>query len=198
VILDLPLLVSILWTQSISLLLFGFDTTREFAQLIELSYANRNSFELIGLLLLFTESVFFLYISSKLVLHQRVILLGSFFFLIILSIMGGRGSESDKFLLISTGNGARYFYAPNVVLMFVILANIEWRGDVLDKIRSGLFTILLATALILGIVQYQKFIGFSDEGPRWTEEVLRWQEDQTYKIKIWPSGWQIELTQSPP
>lgn len=198
VIFDLPLLVSILWTQSISLLLFGFDTTYEFAQLIELSYANRNSFELIGLLLLFTESVFFLYISSKLVLHQRVILLGSFFFLIILSIMGGRGSESDKFLLISTGNGARYFYAPNVVLMFVILANIEWRGDVLDKIRSGLFTILLATALILGIVQYQKFIGFSDEGPRWTEEVLRWQEDQTYKIKIWPSGWQIELTQSPP
>lgn len=195
-VLDMTLFVSVLWTQSISMLLFGRDIAIQFAELIRLTQANLESFELTGLLLLFTEIIFFLYISSKLAWQQRLILVGSFFLLIILSIMGSLGSESDKYRLILPDNGARYFYGPNVVLMFLLLANIEWRGNIPDRIRSGFFAILLVIALTLGVLQYQKFRDFTDSGPEWTEEISRWEKDQTYPIKIWPSNWEIKLSPS--
>lgn len=196
-ILNLPLFGSMLWTQIISLLFFGISKANEFARFIGLNQTNFFRFELIGLLLLSIESLFFFYVSSKLVLRQRVILMGSFFLLIILSIVAGKGNESDKLLLIFIGNSPRYFYAPNVILMFLIIANIKWQGNIFDRIRSCLLTIFLGIALILGSVQYFKFISITDSGPKWTEEILKWKKDQTYNIEIWPACWHMKLSQSP-
>jgi hypothetical protein len=95
--------------------------------------------------------------------------------------------------MIFTGNSARYFFAPNVVLLFLIVTNIDWQGSIIQKVRSGSFAVVFVIALILSIVQYHKYIAFTDNGPRWTEEVLQWQKDETYKINIWPSGWQLEI-----
>lgn len=191
--LNLPLFISVLWTQDIGLLLFGIANMTELAQFIEASRTNGLILGFIVFSLLVAEGLFFLLVSSRLTVSQRIVFAGSFFLFVGLSVVGGLGIESFKYLLLFPGNGGRYFYAPNVVLMFFLLANSQWQGKAFNKVRSGTCIVLLGIALILGMAQYQYPMRFTDTGPNWKEEVAKWERDPAYAIRIWPVGWQIEI-----
>ncbi len=190
---NVPLLASILWTQSVSLLFFGPNVATFFGQLIDVGHAHESTFWLIGLFLLVVEAVFFYFASSRLSRTQRMVLLGSYLLFVGLSTIGGLGTEEEKYLMLFTGIGGRYFFASNVVFMFLLLANAGWEGTTINKVRSAACIGLLCLALVLGIEQYQTPMLYTDTGPSWKEQVVLWQSDTSRTLAIWPAGWELKI-----
>lgn len=189
---DLPTLASIIWTNSIALTLFGLENARAFAQVISaIQGLTGPKFEFLGLLLLFSGTLFFLCLSSELSPQRRLALLGSYFLIIIPSILGSLGD--DKFGLVFPEAGQRYFYVPNVILMFAMLSNVHFNGKAFKRIRCGLFAVLLAASLTLGAMAYRRTSIVGDDWPKWREEILLWEENSEHLIEIWPPGWRIHL-----
>lgn len=190
---DLASLTSVVWTQSIGLTLLGLDSARGFAQLINTIHnLSGYEFRYMGVVLLFVEVLFLVYISSELHLQERLVLVGSYLFVIIFSILGSR--PNDEFTLVSPGSGQRYFFVPNAILMFLILINLQRAKEMFKMGKSSLLTILLVVSLALGAIEYKEMPFTSDDWPKWKDEILMWRENPERLIEIWPPGWQMRLS----
>jgi hypothetical protein len=182
-------LVSIIWTQSVGLVLFGLDLARAFSRLIVDWHSQGGAgFALLALLLLLVEGLLLWFLSSGLPRRDRVVFLGSFLLLTLLSIAGSQ--PHDKLLLVSAGDFQRYFYAPNAILLLLILANVRANHG---KIQRGVAAFLLVSSLALGVASFSRTTISHDDWPKWTEQVQMWEQDPEHSLETWPPGWTMQL-----
>jgi len=186
----LYLLMFSMWTQSIGLLLGGKYWMGKLASWIIVGYEGGNIILVvmwIGLSIL-TVALFW-WLSVRLSVRERVIFLGSYSLMLGISYVGSL--TGDKLELIVPGTGVRYFWVPNVIFGFLLMANVlNWANG---KLRVWLCAIMLLIVLVLGGISYNATLIASWEWPQWRTEIALWQADPEHKIKIWPPGWEITL-----
>jgi hypothetical protein len=194
--LDWQTLVAIMWTQSLGLILAGLDHTRDFFTVITaVRTLDPMCFTLLCSAILGVELFFLLLLRASLRLqrHEQLTLIGSYLSLMTLSIVGSL--NPDKFDLVNPGIGQRYFYAPNAILLLIMLAHLPTPLALhTHKLHwpNLLLATLLTVALGWGVGQYQTTL-LANVGPNWREQVQMWRVDSTHRIEIWPAGWKIHL-----
>jgi hypothetical protein len=184
------LLVFSIWTQSVGMMLVGKAWMRELASWIILEYEPR-SLILVATwfaLLLLTVMLFW-WLSTRLSARERIILIGSYSFILIISYVGSL--TGNKLELIVPGNAQRYFWVPNVIFGFILIANIFSENS--DRICRVICATMLLIALMLGGINYRMTLIADWEWPKWRNEVALWQADSEHKIRIWPPGWELIL-----
>jgi hypothetical protein len=190
---DFRLFISAIWTKSLALAFLGLENANAYASMLD--NMSEYEFGLFSLLLLFPIAVFFVYHALKLQVETKITLIGSYFLVSIFMVMFSLGS--DKSYLVFPGNGSRYFYVPNVILMFIVLAAIRFEKTKFKMLQSILPIALLIISLGLGMTQYFKLPTRNDlYGPNWKEEISEWRENpQKALVGISPKGWEIWLGQ---
>lgn len=98
----------------------------------------------------------------------------------------------SSFLSLNMSAGPRYTFAPNVMLAFFMCS--VW-DDLRLKISRHTIKIVLTFSLLMHAVAFRGNMGFAynDFWPKWTFEVQQWRNDPSYRLKIWPAGWDISL-----
>lgn len=182
-------LVFAIWTQGIGLMIFGSEWMHQVASWIVAGYRAGDiaiALTWIGLTAL-TASLFW-WLSVRLTVRERVVFLGSYALLVVFSYIGAL--SRDK-LNIVVGVGERYFWVPNAIFGFLLIRNgLFWSGN---KFRAVFCFIILFVILAIGAVRYRSTLIIDPEWPKWRAEIAVWQDNPEYKVKIWPSGWEIEL-----
>ena len=186
-----PVLAFVAWTQSIGLLLFGWEPMANLAHWVAATYGGGEvDVAVFGIVLALVAAALVIWLAADLPREQRVTLMGSYLLLFTLSYLGGLAP--DKLNLLPPGNGGRYFWVPNVLLGFMFLANLSARR------RTGFKTLmcagLLSLSLANGAILFSKTIPFSADWPVWRAEIALWRSDPAHRIKIWPAGWEMVLT----
>lgn len=187
-----------MWTQGLSLFAAGFFETKMWAQaFLDLATQDPYSYQIWGRALLLAAGVVLILISNNLTLKQRLQFLGAYAVLLLLpttfSII------SNKVNLIRTGLHQRLFFAPNALLAFLMIANIQRirlknPNDILHSLTTLLCIALLCTALFWGLQHFWEPWNHVEYWPDWTAEVAAWRQDPGYMLNIPPQGWQISLT----
>ncbi len=186
-----PVLAFVAWTQSIGLLVFGWEPMTNLAHWVAATYGTGEvSIAVFGIVLALVAAALLIWLAADLPREQRVTLVGGYLLLLIFSYLGGLAP--DKLNLLAPGNGGRYFWVPNVLLGFLFLANLSARR------RTGFKTLmcagLLSLSLANGAILFSKTIPFSADWPAWRAEIALWRADPSHRIKIWPAGWEMVLT----
>lgn len=95
--------------------------------------------------------------------------------------------------LLVIGFGNRYYFAP-AVLVGLVLLGVALTGAPAGRVAGR---VLVAWLLVIGVAWYPRAGAFYAHGPRWPDEVARWQADPTYAIGIWPADWGVTLARRP-
>jgi hypothetical protein len=191
---DLSTVIAIIWTKTIILPIFGPGNTDSFAVVINrVRSLGSHEFRVFGFVLFLFGVAFFRYVSLKVEPKKILIILLSYFLITTLSILSSIG---DKSALISAVWGARYFYVPNVILMILILSNLELDKNAFKSTRFVVCAALLSISLTFGAMHYKKTLFVCDDWPKWSKEVVKWEQDPEYELKVWPQwdpGWKMTL-----
>lgn len=176
-----------LGTQCFGPILFGFHNMSVFSTRL-IQYAKQGGFGVsLTAFLFFSIVVLLLAVLSKGVSpKERRIFLGAFFILTFASVCGAVG---EKWEMIYTSFGQRYFLTPNIAILLLFLAGI--RG--VSRLGSKLATGMLVIALMWGVVDYRRTAFYYNGWPSWKTEVQAWRENPQHKPGIWPGGWTCEL-----
>lgn len=179
-----------LWTQSIGLVLGGRGWMAKLASRI-VSVYEEGSIALVAMWIALTivAVLLFRWLSLRLPLHERVILLGSYGLVLGLSHIGSLAE--NKIALLIPGTGARYYWVPNVVFGFLLIANVSRGTD--GKFRSWLCAMMLAIMLVLGGIGYRATLMANRGWPQWRSEIELWRADPAHAIEVWPPGWKVIL-----
>jgi len=93
------------------------------------------------------------------------------------------GALGTKFVLLF--DGGRYAFASQVLFELCLL---NWcviqRGSMRFWSRCA-----FAWIIVIGFMQYR----FVQLGPPWRPEVRKWEQNNSYAMKIWPPGWTMSL-----
>ncbi len=195
---DWTLIVSVLWTQSIGLLLFGLENARGFFSLITALRATNPQAYQIGCLLLGVIEIACLWaISLPLDSLNRLTLLGSYLTLILVSTAGAL--PADRLALVNPGVAERYFYAPNAILALTAVGSLQRfqaRKFASGQRRWMLIpgAVFLAASLLWGMKQFQPTTQAGADWPSWREQVRIWRKQPDHELEIWPPGWKTQLT----
>lgn len=101
---------------------------------------------------------------------------------------GSLGNKVDALVVFS---GGRYAFAPQVLFGLTVLGL-----AMLLRGRGRLWArAVVIWLLAVGLWAYFPLFGAGQVqgGPPWRPEVQRWQQDHSYALKIWPSGWDMHL-----
>ena len=184
--LDVSTLGAILVTNSLLWCFAGLETARAAAtwllaqrETIQFVWIGAGSLALMGGILA--------WLSYGLPRRRRIIGVAAYALLSVLSIVAATGSRTEKWVLIVPGFGGRYFYAPNVILVLMLVANLN-RGN--SATRRSIAAVLLLAAWFNGATQFHNV---PVKGPAWPEEIARWRANPTYAPRIWPNGWSVQL-----
>jgi len=190
---DLPLLSSIVWTQSIGLVLFGLTAAKWLAGVITTARAT-GGFEssAIGLGLMVLEATVLTYVSAGRTVRERVELVGSYLILIVPSTLASL--EVDKARLLNPGNAARYFWVPNVIFLLMVADGVQRARDAAKVVRLTVLGVFLVGALAFGLAEYREALLVSDDWPKWRDEVRLWREQPARVVQVWPPGWGLRMT----
>lgn len=129
-------------------------------------------------------------------LKRNGLILGSFLLVASLSVITALvPPQLGKIVLVNPQAGIRYFYAPSVMFLMLLLANIQFNLANLKKWQTLLCIVLLAVGLVTGAAHYKPDIKqfMSVSWPRWEYEVYNWQVNHNYELQIWPIGWRMKL-----
>ena len=129
-------------------------------------------------------------------LKRNGLILGSFLLVASLSIVTALvPPQVGKIVLVNPQAGIRYFYAPSVMFLMLLLANVQLNMANLRKWQTLLCIALLAVSLATGAAHYKPDIKqfMSVSWPRWEFEVYNWQVNHNYELRIWPDGWRMKL-----
>lgn len=88
------------------------------------------------------------------------------------------------------GGGCRYAYVPNVIFFIMVL------NDMFEITRLTVWAKMVTVLLLsLSALTYKTAIYSSNGLQRidWEQEVAKYQEDKNYKMKIYPSGWVLDM-----
>lgn len=184
------LLIFSAWTQSIGLISSGTDGVGNLATWIIAEHEKGNPTLVLLWTSLLTSAIAVLgWLSIRLSVRERIIFLGSYCLVLTISYVGAlTGNKMD---LIVPGVGSRYFWVPNVILGFLLMANAFNRAN--SKLRVCLCAVMLMVVLVLGGRSYQTTLLASQEWPNWRTEVMLWWANPEHQIQIWPPGWKITL-----
>jgi hypothetical protein len=118
---------------------------------------------------------------------------GSFVLIASLNILLSFGDKRN--LLRTAAGSSRYAYVPGVVLLVLLLQNVHRDRGALPSVRDVVAAVLLAAALVGGVVRYRDAVRWQASWPRWREEVEAWRKDPSYELRIWPRDWAIRLSE---
>ncbi|MBF0518617.1 MAG: hypothetical protein HQK92_02725 [Nitrospirae bacterium] len=84
--------------------------------------------------------------------------------------------------------GARYAYAPGVMLMVLILSYVKFNKNSFLKVSSILAFALTVTALTTSMAEYRTRMKatVNENWPDWRTEIAIWEKDPNHPIKLWP------------
>lgn len=100
----------------------------------------------------------------------------------------------STFLSVNMSAGPRYTFAPNAML---VLFMIGVAGDARLRFSRKIAMALLAFSLVIHLVEYRSIMqgfAYSDQWPKWEEEVRYWRLFPGYQPRIWPPDWKATLT----
>ena len=190
--LDLPTLASIAWTNTFVWPFCGRHAAQAVARAL-LSTRDNGAFgfTIAGLSLFAIEAMVLAFLCGRRPTIERLLLVGAYALLVVLSTASSTGSRPEKFALIQPGFGGRYFYGPTVALGLLLFINCQaaktmGRFSVRTALSAGLLVVMLA----LGV---QRYWMVPSSGADWSEEVTLWQRDQRHALRIWPAGWTMFL-----
>jgi hypothetical protein len=188
-----------LWTQSLGLFTAGLGQAQQWSRTFVVLYTDApQTFQWWGRSLLVAAVVLSCCISANLPARQRVIFLGSYWTLLVLSLVFS--IIPDKYSFINNAVHHRVFLASNTILGWMLLAGIQfptasgWRSW-LSRAAGLLCAAMLCAALISGMRTYQKVWVPSSAWPDWRQETQTWQADPAYLMRIQPEGWFVNLNQ---
>ncbi|MBF0533785.1 MAG: hypothetical protein HQK88_01670 [Nitrospirae bacterium] len=84
--------------------------------------------------------------------------------------------------------GARYAYAPGVMLMVLILSYVKFNKNSFLKVSSIVAFALTVTALTTSMAEYRARMKatVNEHWPDWRTEIAIWEKDPNHPIKLWP------------
>lgn len=188
------------WAQSIGLLAAGLDRAHEFGRnQMDLMKTNPAAFKMWGRGLLAAALVVLAAVSANIPLRKRLLFLASYALLIFLPL--SFSVITEKYTFLNTGVHSRLFLAPNILLGWMLVANLRppagagwrlWAGRL-----SGLLAgALLAAALVWGAQSFRQTWIPATAWPDWKQEVQAWRANPGHALKIQPAdqGWVVKLT----
>lgn len=102
----------------------------------------------------------------------------------------------SSLLSLNMSAGPRYTFAPNAMLMFFMTA--LWSTPRLSISRKMIKTLLVFSLLVHALsFRGSMDLIYNEEWPKWPDEVQNWQNDPSYRLKIWPLGWEMGLSPTP-
>jgi hypothetical protein len=108
----------------------------------------------------------------------------------ILCAIANIGALGDRMFLLIAGTGERYVFAPQVLfelsLLPVVFGNSGWLK------RAA--TVLLCWLLIVAGAEYFSTPAVFSEGPAWNAEINIWRNNPSYKPRVWPPFWTVDLS----
>jgi hypothetical protein len=117
---------------------------------------------------------------------RRTLLAGAFA-LATVSIAGAVG-EAPR-LYAQTEANQRYFFAPSVLFLLLLLGNVR-RGAWVRSVACGL---CLATGLVANAHDWRGDVWWRPTWTRWADEVRVWEADPRRPLGIWPYPWTTRL-----
>jgi hypothetical protein len=97
------------------------------------------------------------------------------------------GAIGSKLILLAVIGDDRYAFAPQVLFALAVLSwSIVEQGPVRVWARGA-----VAWLLIVGLMEFPTK-GWQT-GPPWPAEVQKWQQNPSYSLQIWPTGWDMTL-----
>jgi len=186
-----------IWTQSIGLYVFGYAHVSDWARsLLSLVPNNMSTFRIWGRSLFILGMIFLFLLSANHKLKARILFFSSYLILLLLPMMFS--IIQDKLSMVITGNHQRLFFAPNVLLGWMLLLGIRNYKRPLITITNliSIFcTIILISALFLGIKSYPLPSSVGGYWPDWKSEVQIWKNNPDYLLHIQPVNWVVHLQQ---
>tara|TARA_B100000575_G_C23096748_1_gene632595 strand:+ start:475 stop:1569 length:1095 start_codon:yes stop_codon:yes gene_type:complete len=156
---------------------FFSNTENEFLFTLFFSNIVNISF-LLNIFIFIIFSTFIIIVFRRMNKFELVYFFILFFYLSILINMLSLGGHG----------GYRYSYLTSFIVLFYMLSLSLNSKSIFPKI-------LISLSILIGIIEYYpRVISFTpeysidknDEWPIWSNEIQKWNEDQSYKPKIWP------------
>ena len=114
--------------------------------------------------------------------------------LLVLSVVSSLG---PKAMLIHGSNAQRYFYAPNVFWLMLLLFNITPVTDATTGALARVCAIACSAFLLIALAQslfiYRSSVRYDASWPVWRDEVALWRADPAHVLLVWPPGWKAPL-----
>jgi hypothetical protein len=182
----------LLWMRTVILPLFGVGPATRFGHAMFYwlggNLASRTALA-VGLALDAAAAAMLAWLCRPLGARQRIALGGGFALTASVVVVLASGPQIS-FLTAATYS-SRYFYAPGVVLLLLLLANASDRRPRASAPRRLVCSVLLAIALVLGADRYRSTVRWQPSWPLWRQQVDAWERDPYYALQIWPQGWKI-------
>jgi hypothetical protein len=184
-------ILSVLWVKTLVLPLLGPDVAARFAQHVRgvrllglLEYSALSS-----VLLLVAVALFALLLRGR-ERHKAALILGAYLIVGVLSIVT---AAADEVTLIDAWVGQRYFYAPSVMAMVLLLMRaLTWEAPK-GRWVAVLCLVVLFISLSIGLAHYRGTLIVGEDWPTWRDEVAMWRSNPDYALQIWPEGWSVRL-----
>ncbi len=110
---------------------------------------------------------------------------------LIIALPSYAAARGGSLNMVRIGDADRYAFVPQVLLALVVL----W-GAVVAKDWIAIFARAgFVWLLVIGTVEFRDdpVHKYFDRGPSWVEQVAAWRKDHTHLLRIWPSGWTVDL-----
>lgn len=79
---------------------------------------------------------------------------------------------------------ARYAFLPAMAMLMLVLNNVEASGY---GVKELVCSAAIAMAVSVGVIHFYHMEMFS--GPSWHDEIVKWEKDENYGMRVWPGGW---------
>lgn len=105
---------------------------------------------------------------------------------------------SSTIFSIDLMGGPRYTFTPSIMLLVILFS--EYQSQIgYRKVTAALFIITLITCNSFEYRSKMEY-AYSDDWPKWADEVKLWRHDNKYPLRIWPAHpgeaeWKMKLKQ---
>lgn len=97
----------------------------------------------------------------------------------------------SNILSVNTSSGPRYTYAPSVMILIFLVGITGWK-QIAAQLRTIAVTLVLLAVLMNDYRETMVF-SYDSSWPTWRQELVSWQNNQEYAIRIWPPPFAMRL-----
>jgi hypothetical protein len=108
----------------------------------------------------------------------------------ILCAIANIGALGDRMFLLIAGTGERYVFAPQVLFELSLLPIVFGKSGWLKRAT----TVTLCWLLIVAGAEYFSTPSVFSEGPAWNSEINIWRNNPSYRPRVWPPFWTVDLS----